>query len=147
MQTLTLSQLRATTDAGGISGVTVKAQGGRFFVQILTRKGDAVLSKTRSAEPRCFANPFQAINLLRNIGIMSGAYDVSQYSPHQKEITRTRPDRAEAMKRTHEAASHDAWFREQVAASVDDPAPSVDDEDARQMFARRRKALAKKAAK
>ena len=147
MQTLTLEQLRATTDAGGVSSVTVKAQGGGFFVQIVTRNGDAILTKARSTEPRRFGNPFQAITLLRNIGIVHGSYDMSQYNPEQKEITRTRPDRVKAMKHAHEAAAYDTWFRAQVQASIDDPRPSVDDEAARKIFADHRLLLSQRAAK
>ena len=31
-----------------------------------------------------------------------------------------RPDRAETLKRVHEAAEHDAWFREQVQLALDE---------------------------
>ena len=72
MHTLTLEQLRATTDAGGIVGVTLKALGGVFFVQVETRNGDAaVLAKARSSEPRSFGNPGQALNLLLGLGLVS----------------------------------------------------------------------------
>ena len=46
------------------------------------------------------------------------------------------------MKRVHEAAAYDHWFREQVQAAIDDPRPSVDDGAARLQFAARRAALA-----
>lgn len=141
MQTLTLEQLRATTKAGGVSSVIVKAQGSGFFVQIVTHNGEAILTKARSTEPRRFGNPFQAMSLLRDIGIMTGSYDVSQYDLEKKKAIRLRPDRAEAMKRAHEAAAYDAWVREQVQASIDDPRPSMDDEEARKVFADRRKVL------
>lgn len=55
-----------------------------------------------------------------------------------------RPDRAEALKNAHEVVAHEKWFREQVRASIDDPRPSISDEEAsarmEQVFAR----LAKK---
>ena len=124
MQTLTLEQLRAATDAGGVSGVEVKAQGGSFVVEIVTHNGEAILAKARSTEPRRFGNPFQAMTLLRTIGIVNGAYDMSGYNPDQG-TARTRPDRARAMKRAQEAIAHDSWFREQVqqaVAEADDPA-------------------------
>lgn len=141
MQTLTLEQLRATTNAGGVASVTVRAQGGGFFVQIATRSGEAILTKARSTEARCFSNLLQAITVLRDLGITNGSFDVSQYNPEQKAGTRVRPDRAEAMKRAHEAAAYDAWFREQVQASIDDDRPSVDDEDVSVLFSNRRNAL------
>lgn len=125
MHTLTLEQLRATTDAGGVAGVTLKALGGAFIVQVNTRSGgEAVLAKARSSEPRRFGNPLQALTLLRRLGLVVGSFNVEQWNPDEKASTRTRPDRAEALKRTHEAAEHDKWFREQVQqglAEADDP--------------------------
>ncbi|WP_446662251.1 antitoxin PaaA2 family protein, partial [Escherichia coli] len=55
----------------------------------------------------------------------------------------TRPDRAEALKRAHEAAAYDAWFREQVQAAIDDPRPALSHEEAKSLFAARKKALLK----
>lgn len=49
------------------------------------------------------------------------------------------------MKRAHLAAAYDTWFREQVQASIDDPRPSIDEEQARKRFGAKRAALAKRA--
>ncbi|PRC94609.1 hypothetical protein [Solimicrobium silvestre] len=125
MQSLTLEQLRATHEAGGITGVTIKAQGGDFLVRFVTRNGDAVLTKARSTEPRYFSNPLQAINLLKGVGIMIGTFDVSLWNPLQKNTSRVRPDRAVALKQVHEAADYDRWFRAQVEQGLqeaEDPA-------------------------
>lgn len=142
MQTLTLEQLRATTDAGGVAGVTVKAQGNGFFVQIATRNGEAILTKARSDDPRRFGNPFHAMAELRKLGIVSGTYDLSQYEPRQKDIVAARPDQAAAMRQTHEDAAYARWLRGTVQASIDDPRESVDNETVKAEFAERRAALA-----
>ena len=45
-------------------------------------------------------------------------------SDYQAEGGKTRPDRAEAMRRAHEAAAHDKWFRDQIEEAIkeaDDP--------------------------
>ena len=47
------------------------------------------------------------------------------------------------MKRAHQAAAHDTWFREQVQASIDDPRASVDDAVAKKDFAAKRAAMTK----
>ena len=49
------------------------------------------------------------------------------------------------MKRAHEAAAYDGWFRELVQASIDDPRPSLGDDQARAQMAARRQALLEKA--
>lgn len=54
---------------------------------------------------------------------------------------RPRQDAAQQMKRAHEAAAYDAWFRAQVRATIDDPRPSVPDDAARTHFATRKAAL------
>jgi hypothetical protein len=149
MHTLTLEQLRATSDAGGIVGVTLKALGEAFFVQIDTINGRAaMLAKARSHEPRGFGNPLQALNLLRKLGLVVGSFDVACWNPEQKSTARTRPDRTEALKRTHEAAEHDKWFRAQVEEAIkeaDDPNTKwVMHEDAEASWAKKRAELVKR---
>lgn len=80
----TLQQLRATTQAGGVSGVVLKAQGDAFFIEIEMRSGHhAVLVTARSKEPRRFKNPMRALAILRDIGIVNGRFDLSLYAPEQ----------------------------------------------------------------
>ncbi len=105
MQSMTIEQLRAASNAGGVSGVTLKGQGGVFLVQIDTRSGSsAVLSKARSTEPRRFANPLAALNVLRGIGTL-GQFDASEYDPADKEQDAGNRGRANAMRGAHEAAA------------------------------------------
>jgi len=115
MQTLTLEQLRATARAGGVASVTLKAEGGAFLVTVATRSGgDGLLITTRAKEPRRFADPRKAMLLLREMGIATARFDTSHWHPDKTSTGAPRPDRAVAMKRAHEAAAHDRWFRAQV---------------------------------
>ena len=83
---MTIEQLRAANDAGGVVGVTLKGQGGAFLVQIATRSGSAaLLAKARSQEPRRFGNPIAALNVLRDVGITIGRFDASEWNPDEKE--------------------------------------------------------------
>ncbi|MDZ3798092.1 MAG: hypothetical protein U0T03_04740 [Xanthomonadales bacterium] len=56
------------------------------------------------------------------------------YDPDAQMVPK-RPDRAEALRRDHEAAAHDEWFRVEVQAAqaeADDPAtPWVAHDDAK----------------
>lgn len=123
--TLTLDQLRTIHGAGGVRGVTLRAEGGSFYVEIETMQGESgTLAKARSTQPREFGNPSQALSLLHRLGLAAGAFDLRGWNPALKAGSRSRPDRAEALRRTHEAASHDAWFRAQVEEALreaDDP--------------------------
>lgn len=145
MRTLTLEQLRTANAAGGVSGVTLKAQNGDFYVRVETRGGEAVLTKARSAEPRRFGNPLQALGLLRRLGITVGSFDVTQWHPGQKRTTHVRPDRSAALKRAHEAVTHDQWFRAQVReaiAEADDPNTEwVSHDEARRDMQRQRELI------
>lgn len=126
MQTVTLEQLRATTDAGGVLGVTLKAQGPAFFVRIETRRGERVLVTTRRREPRKFVDPRKAMLLLREIGIREMRVDGTQWRPEEIELEKkSRPDSAQALKQAHEAKSYLGWVQDKVAASLIDPAPNL----------------------
>jgi hypothetical protein len=126
MRNMTLEQLRATASAGGVVGVTLKGQGSGFFMEIATRSGqDAVLSKSRSTEPRRFGNPTSALVVLRDIGITVAQLDATDWNPDQKEITQSRESRAQAMREAHEAAAYGKWLAAEVQASIDDPRPSI----------------------
>ena len=110
---------------GGFGGVTLRAEGGSFYVEIETMQGESgTLAKARSTQPREFGNPSQALSLLHRLGLAAGAFDLRGWNPALKAESRSRPDRAEALRRTHEAALHDAWFRAQVEEALweaDDP--------------------------
>ncbi len=126
MKSMTIEQLRAASNVGGVSGVTLKGQGGAFLVQIATRSGSgAVLSKARSTEPRRFGNPLSALNVLRDIGITVGQFDASDYDPVDKELDTSNRGRAVAMREAHEAAAYNQWLADEIQASIDDPRPNI----------------------
>ncbi len=126
MQSMTLEQLRAASNAGGVSGVTLKGLGGAFLVQIATRSGSgAVLAKARSSEPRRFGNPLAALNVLRGIGITVGQFDATEYDPADKEQDPGNRGRADAMREAHEAAAYTKWLAAEIQSSIDDHRPSI----------------------
>ena len=126
MHSMTLEQLRATVSAGGVKGVTLKGQGGGFFVEIATRSGqDAFLVKARSTEPRRFGNPTSALIVLRDVGITVAQLDATNWNPDQKDMTRSRQNRAEAMRTAHEAAAYTKWLAAELRDSIDDPRPNL----------------------
>ena len=126
MQSMTLEQLRVASNAGGVSGVTLKGQGGAFLVQIATRSGSgAVLSKARSGEPRRFGNPIAALSLLRDLGITVGQFDASDWNPAEKVVNSRDDARAQVLRGAHEAAAYNQWLTGEIQASIDDPRPSI----------------------
>lgn len=126
MQSMTLEQLRAASDAGGVAGVILKGQGGAFFVQIATRSGaDAVLAKARSSEPRRFGNPAAALNVLRDVGITIGQFDASEWNPAEKEPAPGTSGRAEALRKAHQAAAYSGWLANEIQEAIDDSRPNL----------------------
>lgn len=126
MQSMTLEQLRTANETGGVSSVTLKGQGGVFFVQIATRSGaKAVLAKARSREPRRFGNPAAALNVLRDIGITIGQFDASEWDPAEREPAPGTSGRAAALRKAHEAAAYNEWLAAEIQAAIDDPRPSI----------------------
>jgi len=126
MQSMTLEQLRAAASAGGVVGVTLKGDGGGFFLQIATRSGqDAVLSKARSVQPRRFGNPTSALIVLRELGIAVAQLDATRWNPDQKDRSQSRENRAQAMREAHKAAAYTKWMAAEIQESIDDPRPSI----------------------
>ncbi|SRR5229473_6736391 len=119
LEPITLEEFRAAERAGGVASVTLKGEGGGFYMALSTRSGrDAVLATTRGKEPRRFTSLDKAVRLLLQIGVVTAQVDARNWNPHQTETTRKRPDRAAAMKRAHEAAAHDRWFRAEVEQAL-----------------------------
>jgi hypothetical protein len=130
MQSMTLEQLRTASEAGGVSGVTLKGQGGAFLVQIATRNGSwAVLAKARSSEPRRFGNPATAINVLRDVGITIGQFDASEWNPAEREPVKRSDSRARALRKAHEAAAYNEWLAAEIQEAIDDPRPNISHDD------------------
>jgi len=126
MQSMTLEQLRAAANAGGVTGVTLKGQAGGFLIEVATRSGqNAVLSKARSTEPRHFGNPSSALVLLRDVGIATAQIDITNWDPEQKNMSYSRQSRADAMREAHKAAAYNLWLAAEIQASIDDPRPSI----------------------
>lgn len=126
MHSMTLEQLRVASNSGGVSGVTLKGQGGAFLVQIDTRSGSgAVLSKARSSEPRRFGNPIAALSLLRDLGITVGQFDASDWNPAEKVVNSRDDARAQVLRGAHEAAAYNQWLAAEIQEAIDDPRPSV----------------------
>jgi len=117
---LNLDQFRSAFRAGGFHSIVIKAAGGHFIVTAQPRTGRRVtLATTHGGKVRSFRNPAKAIEILHRLGAHKVEIDTSAWSPAQAEAeSRKRPDTAERQRRAHEAAVHDAWFRQQVALAM-----------------------------
>ncbi len=123
MYTLNLEQLKAATLTGGVTDITLRGDGAAFIVSVQTQRGDAVMVTSRK-QPRRFADPRKALQLLRGIGLNECRINATDWHPEAHALEKVaRPDRSAALKAAHEAAQADAdydrWFHAKVQASLD----------------------------
>ena len=113
----TLAQLAG---AGAIDKTLVVGQTGGWSIVVRYGKSEHPLAAQRSRQVRLFKKMETLVSYLRDVGISQFDVDASDYAAEPAK----RPDRADALKRAHEAAEHDRWFREQVQIGLreaDDP--------------------------
>lgn len=121
--TFNLEQLKSATQAGGVVGVKLRGDGAAFVIDVQTHRGQVAMVTSRQ-QPRRFADPRKALQVLRGIGLTECSIDTSQWRPEDSALEKTsRPDRSLALKAAHEAAQQDAdydrWFHAKVQASLD----------------------------
>ena len=113
----TLSRL---AEAGAIDKTLVVGQLGGWSIVVRYGKSEHSLAAQRSRQVRLFKRMETLVSYLKDVGISQFDVDATDYAAE----SRKRPDRADALKRAHEAAEHDRWFREQVEIGLreaDDP--------------------------
>ncbi|CAI8914891.1 Prevent-host-death protein [Pseudomonas sp. IT-347P] len=143
-ETIDHSTLTRLIGNGSVSSTNIVAKPGGWSIQIQQGNKKFALAAQRSGQVRLFKRLETLVGYLQGLGICHFGVDASSYDPLQLK-TYARPDRSEALKQAHEAAAYEEWFKRQVQISIDDPRPSVSDEDARRIFAAKRDALRRRA--
>ncbi|NEI03616.1 hypothetical protein GUK34_01745 [Rhizobium leguminosarum] len=119
-ETIDHSTLSRLVEAGAVKAAHVVGKTGGWSVVIRYGKAERPLAAQRSRQVRVFKRIDTLVSYLRDVGISKFDVDAADYVPG----TASRPDRAAALRRTHEAAEYDKWFREQVGEAIreaDDP--------------------------
>ena len=145
-KTIDHSTLRRLVDAGAHVGAEVVGGAGGWGVVISYGRASQTLAATRGA-PRTWRQFETLAGYLKELGIIEYRVNTAEFAPGAaagKQDDKRSITASERMKRTHQAAAHDTWFREQVQASIHDPRPSVDDQAVKKEFAAKRAALAKR---
>lgn len=147
-QTIDTATARRMADAGAIRGVAIIGQPTGWSVMLKVGMTEKPLGGQRTDKPRTWRSLDtlteylrEDLHIVRVDGIDAthyGAGDVAK---------RSRPDAAARMKRAHEAAAHDAWFKgevEQAIKEADDPVTQwVSHETVMTKLAKRRAKYAK----
>ncbi len=130
-QTIDTATARRMAEAGTIRGVSIVGQPGGWSVLLRMDRMEKPLGTQKTDRPRTWRSLDTLTDYLRkdlHIVRIDGL-DATHHSD-VSDKRRVRPDAAQRMKRAHEAAGYDKWFREQVQASIDDPRPSLTNEEA-----------------
>jgi len=142
IETLDHNTLSRLVEAGAVRDAHIVGEDGGWSVTVKYGKIERVLAAQRSRQVRMFRKLETLVAYLKEIGIGRFDVDAFNYDPKTTKAAK-RPDRSAALKRAHEAAAYEKWFREQVQLSIDDPRPSVADAEVRQVFAKRKVELRK----
>lgn len=144
-ETIDHTTLSRLVEAGAVRGAHVVGQDGGWAVMIKYGMAERALAAQRSRQVRLFKRMETLVSYLKDVGISHFDVDAVNYAPETVK-THSRPDRAEALRRAHEAAAHDKWFREQVDIALreaDDPNTVwVSNDDAKKEWAKKRAELA-----
>jgi hypothetical protein len=134
--------LAKLVESGTVRAARVISQAGGWGIIVTCGKTARPLAAQRG-KVRLFSKLETVAVYLRGIGIPRFDVDVVDYDPER--ARRARPDRSEALKQAHEAAAYAKWFRDQVQVALDDPRPSMPNEEVSARWAKKRAQLVKKA--
>lgn len=148
-QTIDTAMAKRLVEASAISGASIIGQPGGWSVVLKLGALDKTLGAQRSDKPRMWRSLDRCVDYLKKELRIArfDLLDATHYS--DAELTGTkRADASSRLRRAHEAAVHDKWFRAQVGQAVqiaDGPnAEWVSDEDANKRWAKKRAAIVKR---
>ena len=127
--TIDTGMARRMAEASAIGGASIIGLPGGWSVMLKLGMTEKPLGTQRTDKPRTWRSLDTCMNFLKN-ELRIVRVDLLDASNHSVGgVTRsTRADSSERMKRAHEAAAYDSWFRAQVQASIDDQRPSISHE-------------------
>lgn len=141
--TIDHTTLARLVEAGAVRGADVIGQPGGWGVVVKYGMTERALA-VRRGQVRIFRRFEALVGYLKALGLCRYTVDASGYDPAMAPAG-ARPDSAERLKRAHEAAEHDRWFREEVEQALreadDRDTRWVSHEDAKADWAEQRAAL------
>lgn len=139
-QSIDHSTLVKLVNAGTVRAAHVVAHTGGWGVIVPCGKKRCQLAAQRGTM-RVFAKLDTVVSYLRSVGVNHFDVDAAHYDPAP--ARRPRPDRAAALKVVHKAAAYDKWFRAEVQAAIEDPGPSIPNEEVAARWSKKRAQLVK----
>lgn len=134
---VTLSRLVA---ADAVSSAHIIGQAGGWGIVIKYGVTERALAAKRGSI-RIFRKFETLVAYLKTMGVFKYEVDATGFDPAALKSTHRAEVASARMTATHDAAAYDKWFREQVQAAIDDPRPSISNEQVAAHFAARRKEI------
>lgn len=124
--TIDTAMARRMVEASAIRGASIIGLPGGWGIMLKLGMTEKPLGTQRTDKPRTWRSLDTCVDYLKN-ELHIVRVDLLDASNHSAgDVTRsTRADSSERMKRAHEAAAYDEWFRAQVQEAIDDPRPSI----------------------
>ena len=144
-RTIDTAMAKRMVEAAAIRGASIIGQPGGWSVMLKLGMTEKPLGTQRTDNPRLWRSLDRCIEYLKN-ELHIARFDLLD-ATHFSAVAiggKTRVDTSERMRRAHEAAAYDKWFREGVQASIDDPRPSIPHEEVTRQWEKKRAELLKK---
>ncbi|MDQ0470377.1 hypothetical protein [Labrys wisconsinensis] len=148
IDTVDSKAVRNLVEAKAIGGATILGRPGGWAVLVRYGTVERAVAAQKSRRIRLWRNVSTAISYVRDeLGLSRFEIDTRSHEANPQE--RRRPDQSERLRRQHEAAAYDAWFREQVQAGLDaaDRRDVLSQEDMELWFEEKRSELDRRAGK
>ena len=128
-ETIDHTTLSKLAEAGVVRSAHVVGQAGGWGVLVKYGMTERALAAQRSHQVRIFRKLETLVEYLKGVGIPRFDVDAVNYDSEGGD-TYKRPDRAEAMKKAHEAAAYDKWLKAEIQEAIDDTSPTIPHDEA-----------------
>jgi hypothetical protein len=127
-ETIDHTTLSKLAEAGVVRSAHAVGQAGGWGILVKYGMTERALTAQRSHQVRIFRKLETLVGYLKGLGIPRFDVDAANFDPVGGNVYK-RPDTSETLKKAHEAAAYDKWFRTQVQEALDDPRPAISNED------------------
>ena len=124
-ETIDHTTLSRLAEAGAVRSAHIVGQDGGWGILVKYGMTERALAAQRSHQVRIFRKLETLVSYLKGVGIAHFEVDAANYDPKSLKVTRTRPDRSEAMKSAHKVVAYDKWLKAEIQEAIDDTSPLI----------------------
>lgn len=140
--TIDTAMAKRMVEANAIRTAAIIGQPGGWSVMLKLGMTERALGAQRSDKPRVWRSLDRCVDYLKT-ELHIARFDMLDATNHSGISLSgpTRNDAATRMREAHEAAAYTKWLKAEIQAAIDDPRPSIPNEEVKQQFAGIREAL------